>query len=363
MTNRKQALVVTGLILTMLFLSSCSQPQGNTAPTTQKVTDMAGRTVEIPVKINKVYATGPIGTIFMYTLAPELLAGWNSALRETEKKYIDQRYHSLPVLGTWRGTKYEGNIEELLKIKPDIIINMGDVDDKYKADTDEIQKTLGLPVLMVDGKIENSAAAYQFLGNILGKKERAGRLAGYCDSVLQDVVKKMLTVPPEKRTRVYYASGTKGLETEARGSLNAEILDLAGARNVADPGLGKNLRRMQVSLEQLLIWNPEVIIISSDGDEKHTLYSSITSDPGWRNLAAVKTGRVYEIPAVPYDWINRPPSVNRVIGIKWLANLLYPEYYQVDIQKETKEFFALFYGYSLNETELGQLFQYAARRP
>lgn len=361
MKCRKQALVITCVILAILFLSSCSQPKESPAPSIKKVVDMAGRTVEIPAKIKKVYATGPIGTIFMYTLAPDLLVGWNSGLREGEKKYIDPKYHHLPVLGTWRGTKYEGNIEELLKIKPDLIINMGDVDEKYRADTDEIQATLGIPVLMVDGKIENSAAAYKFLGNVLGKTERAAQLAGYCDGVLQDVVKRMSTLPEEKKPKVYYAAGARGLETEARGSLNAEIMDLAGARNVADPGLEKNVRRMQVSLEQLLIWDPEIIIISCDGDEKHTLYNSIINDPGWTNISAVKNGRVYEIPAVPYDWINRPPSVNRIIGIKWLANLLYPEDYRVDIKKETKEFFALFYGYSLNETELGQLFEYAAK--
>lgn len=352
-------MVITPVLLSLLITACGSLGSLNKNPVS--VTDMAGRSVEIPRKINKVYSTGPTGTVFLYTLAPEKLAGWNHEPRDAEKAFTQEKYHELPALGTWRGVKYDGNVEELLKTKPDLIINMGDVDQKYIADTDAIQEQLGIPVLMVDGSIDNFAAAYRYLGGILGVKSRAEALAKYCEETLTQVAGKLEGILGDERVRVYYAEGLEGMETEAKGSLNSEILDLAGAVNVADPGLEKNVRRMEVSFEQLYIWDPEVIILSTDGEQKGRLYSTVMSDSLWGNISAVNNAQVYEIPVAPYDWINRPPSVNRIIGIKWLANLLYPEIYDVDIVEEVKEFFNLFYQHELTQEEIDIIFQRSLR--
>lgn len=350
------------LIVLLIFLvTDCGQPKV-AHDSMRRIVDMAGRTVEIPEEIKTVYSTGPIGTVFMYTLAPEKLAGWNHELKDVTKRYIKKEYHDLPALGTWRGMKYDGNVEELLKVKPDLIINMGDVGEEYISDSDEIQKQLGIPVLMVDGRIENSAAAYRFLGDILDVEERAEKLAIYCDQTLNDVQSKISAIPDDQKIRLYYAEGLKGLETQAKGSLNSEILELSGAYNVADPGLEENVRRMEVSFEQLLKWDPEIIILSTDGDQSGELFNTIMGGGVWESLTAVKNNQVYEIPNAPYDWINRPPSVNRIIGIRWLANLLYPEICEVDIKEEVEEFFSLFYQYDLSTDEIDSILRRSLRR-
>lgn len=87
------------------------------------IEDMSGRTVEVPMEINKVISSGPTGTVFLYTLAPDKLGGWNSPLREAEKRYIQSQYHNLPIVGTWRGSTSSGNVEEVVKIKPDLVIS------------------------------------------------------------------------------------------------------------------------------------------------------------------------------------------------------------------------------------------------
>jgi len=316
---------------------------------------MVGRTLEIPQEIKKIYATGPLGTIFLYTLAPDFLAGWNNDLRPAEKKYILPKYHTLPVLGTWRGTNTSGSVEELLKVDPDVIINMGDVDPKYIADTEKIQDLLGIPVLMADGSLDNLEKTYQFMGNLLGVEKRAKQLADYSLGILAEIQEKTGKIPVEKRLTVYYAEGPKGLETEPKGSLNGEVIELSGGINVADPGLDQPIKRMQVSLEQVLTWNPDVIIISSDGDSKHEVYNTITTDGAWQHIEGVKSKKVYEIPYGPYDWLNRPPSIMRILGIQWLTNVLYPEVYNVDINEKIKDFFEKFYSYELSEEEINEL--------
>ncbi len=336
--------------------------QGNRATDDkQTIIDMAGRSLEIPQDVKTAYSTGPVGTVFLYTLAPQKLAGWNSPLREIEKRYIKAEFHDLPSLGVWRGSNTTGSIEELLRTKPDIVISMGDVSPEYIADADAIQTQIGIPVIMVDGSLKNLDASYEFLGKLLGCEDRAKELGTYCAKVVQRVDELVSNLPEEEQVKVYYAEGSYGLDTEPKGSINAEAIEMAGAFNVADAG-DLEVRRMQASMEQIVMWEPELIIVSSDGDEKQAIYNLILQDKAWSNVKAVKAKNVFEVPCAPYDWINRPPSVARILGIQWLANLLYPDVYTVDIRGETDNFFKLFYDYTLTEKEMNQLFEFAERR-
>jgi len=363
---KRQGLVAIVLAITMsLVLVACGGQQSagdaETQGSTRIVKDMAGREVEIPAKIDKVYSTSATGSVFVYTLAPDKLAGWNSELREVEKKYIAPEYHNLPNLGRWKGTTTTGSIEDLLSAAPDIIISVGDVSPEYITEADEIQKQTGIPVLMIDGTMKGTAEAYRFLGDLIGESERAEKLATYCEKTLHEINAGLQNLTDEQKVRVYYAEGVEGLETEVSGTVNSEAFDLAGALNVAVPDVD-NVRRMQVSLEQILHWDPEVIIISTDGDQSHSVYNKILKDRSWAEITAVKNREVYEIPCQPYDWLNRPPSVVRFIGVKWLASLLYPDIMATDIRAEIKEFYSLFFNYDMSDAEVAELLQNAVRQ-
>jgi len=201
----KKVILWLSCIILILGIAGCNTEKTGAKVNTRSVTDMAGRTLEVPPKINKIYATGPLGTIFVYTLAPDLLAGWNNNLRPVEKKYVLPKYHTLPVLGTWRGTNTSGSIEELIKVSPDVIINMGDVSSKYISDTEKIQELVGIPVLMVDGSLDNLEKTYQFMGALLGVEKRAEELADYSLQRLQDIRTKIKSIPQQERLKVYYA--------------------------------------------------------------------------------------------------------------------------------------------------------------
>lgn len=338
--------------------SNANDNQENAEATTRTITDMAGRTVTIPAEIDSVYSTNSIGTIFLYTLAPDKLAGWNYDLG-SDKQYIKEEYYNLPVLGRWKGPD-SVNIEEILKVEPDIIINMGDVNEKYIAESNQIQELFDIPVVMVDGGLTMQDEAFEFLGDILGVEDRASKLANYSKQVVEGIAEKAKQIPEDEKRNIYYAAGLNGLETVPMGSINTEVLDFVGGNNIADPGVDKDLRRMEVSLEQVIGWDPELIIISPDGDN-HEVYNTILNDKTWSDIEAVKNKEVYEIPSVPYDWFNRPPSVMRVMGLQWLGDLLYPDVYQIDLKAETKEFFNLFFDYEISDEEVNQLLERSVR--
>ncbi|MGI5837299.1 MAG: ABC transporter substrate-binding protein [Chloroflexota bacterium] len=323
---------------------------------TRDVVDMAGRKVTVPREIKKVFTTHAVGYIFLYTLDPSRIIGSNTNLTQTEKKYLLPELRDLPNLGGW-GATVNANTEEILRIHPDLIISMEGMDATRVSLADKIQEQLGIPVLMLDNSLDKLPETYELMGDLLGIKARAQELASYTAQTVKEAKEKANQIPEQKRVRVYYAEGSKGLETDPKGSQHVEVLDLVGGINVAEVGQGEKgvMGRTPVSLEQVLAWNPEVII--SWNAQQGGYFPDMVSDPGWQAIKAVSTGRVYGIPNVPFSWFDRPPSSNRLLGIKWLGNLLYPEVFTNNVSADVKEFFKEFYHYDLSDNEVDALLQ------
>lgn len=371
LTKRVQSVVALLLAFALLcsMAAGCGSKEmsgkndagGSQAPqqaAERTITDHAGRTVKIPSKIDKVYFTSILGQIMVYTLAPEKMAGWTVQLSDKMKKYIPAQYQRLPYLGGQQ-MNAKLNIEEIIKAKPDVIFSIGPdpISDATRSEADKLQQQLNIPVVVVDGDLRNTAKAYALLGQILGVEERAKMLADYCSKTLKEVAEKTKAIPDEKRVRVYYAEGPEGLATEPKGSSHALLLDLVNAVNVAEVPHKGAAGMSSVSLEQVLKWDPDVIL--AWGADRGGAYEKILTSPDWKNIKAVKNRRVYEIPAYPFNWFDRPPSVNRILGLKWLAALLYPDVYRIDMVKETKEFYKLFYHVDLTDSDVKELLKNA----
>src|SRR5690606_29228093 len=116
-----------------------------------------------------------------------------------------------------------------------------------------------------------------------------------------------------------------GLETGLKGSINTEIIERAGGRNVADPGDGRR-GLVQVSMEQVIAANPDIIVTWD-----RNFYHQVWTDSLWAGIAAVRDGRVYLSPTAPFGWIDRPPSLNRMMGLEWLSRLFYPDRFPADL--------------------------------
>jgi iron complex transport system substrate-binding protein len=129
-----------------------------------------------------------------------------------------------------------------------------------------------------------------------------------------------------------------------------ELLRLAGGINVHKCVARNPYGLEKISLEQVLVYNPQVILAFDKG-----FYRKVFKDPLWRNIRAVQAGRVYLIPEEPINWFDRPPSFMRFIGLKWVLNRLYPNQYRIDIVKEAREFYRLFLGVEASEGEMKKL--------
>jgi iron complex transport system substrate-binding protein len=311
--------------------------QANEKEKSKTITDMAGRTMEVPAKITKVYCNGQPGIVMMHNINLDKLAGWCFELRDYEKKYLDPKYQNLPVIGAMQGKNGTVSKEQLLSYNPEIILSMGTIDDSTVGNADKLSKDIGIPVVVVDSSLKNLDKSYDFLGDLLDEKKVTDELAEYCRATMKQVQEITAKIPADKKVSVYYAGGEKGLETAPIGNWHAELLDYAGAKNVVDFKAGGG--RSEVSMEQVITWNPDVIIEAIYDNHIDGVFTS----KEWSGINAVKNGKVFSAPDEPYNWADTPPSSNRIIGLKWLVNLLYPEYSGMDMKKEIKDYYKLFY--------------------
>lgn len=318
---------------------------------TREITDMAGRKVTVPTaeNIKSVFSTGPVAAIFLYMVVPDKLLGWNYELNDVEKSIILDKYQDLPNFGMGDAVNYEA----VIAANPTIAINSGKINDAMVSDCDALSESLGIPVVAVDNELNNSAEAFRFMGELLGVEDHAEELAQYAEQVFTDI-NVLSDIPEEKKVSVYFGNGEDSLETAPRGSQHAQILDAINAVNVADLELGDG-SRVQISAEQLLAWDPDVIVVNGEPKADKSGSSAaedILSNPDYASLKAVQDQKVYGTPNAPFSWVDRPAGPNRLIGMRWFSALIYPEYIKCDINEEIHKFFDLFYHVDLSDEQL-----------
>jgi iron complex transport system substrate-binding protein len=333
MTLHRRALL-TGLSAALLA------PRGACAET---VNDGAGRAVTVPIKVERVFPAGPPAAIFLYTLAPELLLGWPRANRLEEREFLLPDVGGRPEVGRITGRGNTANLEVVLALKPDLILDVGSVSPTYVSLADRVQQQTGIPYALLDGRFDGTAQAYRTLGALIGRRAQGEELAQITDETMRAIQGKVAAIPKSSRPRVYYA---RGLETGLGGSINVETIELL-TQNVAGETRGG---LANVSIEQVLLWNPDVIITIDQDFAGH-----VRNDPAWAPVKAVRDGRVHLSPKLPFGWVDFPPCVNRLIGLKWLAKILYPDLFPEDMRALTRDFYARFYHVTPSDQQIDRV--------
>jgi iron complex transport system substrate-binding protein len=333
------------------FLSVCSA-----GVLARPFTDAGGRKVEIPDNVTRVLTAGPPASVLVYVLAPDKLTGWVREPGAQEKEFLLPSVRDLPTFGRLTGQGGTANMEAVIAAKPDLIIDVGSVNPTYISLADKVQQQTGIPYVLIDGSFKNSAETLRQVGDLLGVKPRAEELANYAEKALKSLDDGLAKVPAGERPKVYYGRGPEGLETGLSGSINLEILEAAGATNVA-ASAGKG-GLTNVSFEQVLGWNPDVILAASP-----KFASAVKNDPSWAGITAVRNGKVFTTPSLPFGWFDAPPGINRLIGIRWLEALLYPKAFPGDLRADVKTFFKLFYQVDVTDAQLDTLLKGATANP
>ncbi|MCI8399051.1 MAG: ABC transporter substrate-binding protein [Oscillibacter sp.] len=332
-----------GMVLRNPASPAASAPED---PVTRSFTDSLGRTVSLPAEVDRVALSGPMAQIVLFALCPDRLVGLSSAWTEDAEAYLDPAYFNMPEIGQLYGGKGALNLETLLASGAQVVVDVGEPKGKMAEELDALQEQSGVPFVHVTATIDTMDGAYRMLGELLGMEAEAEELAAYCASVYARIVDILGQVG---RKKVLYIAGEAGLNVIAKGSFHAEIIDfmadnLAAVDEPSSLGTGN-----EVDMEQLLNWNPDVILFAPD-----SVYETVGADPAWQTITAVQNGAYYEVPMGPYNWMGFPPSVQRLLGMLWAAKVLYPEAAEYDLYKEAARYFELFYHCELTREQYGK---------
>ena len=345
----KQKIVSLLMMITILF-SGCASDAP--VPESRTFTDSCGRVVTLPQEIDSIAPSGAMTQMVLLPLASDLFCGLASDWSSDAELYLSEDILSLPIYGQIYGGKGDVNFETVLSLSPDLIIDIGESKDGIGEDMDNISEQTGIPTVHIDSSLAGMADTYRLLGELLGRNERAVELVDYCDDTIARTRQIMESVGEQNRKSVIYCLGDQGLNVLAKDSYHAELLDML-CNNAAvleapvSSGMGN-----EVDMEQLLLWNPEVILFAPD-----SVYDSVAADPLWSELSAIKSNTYYQGPQGPYNWMGMPPSINRYMGMIWLTSILYPDYADYDLFDETSRYYKLFYGCDLTDQMYHDLIQ------
>ncbi len=332
-----------GIVLCLLALavSWASPAQAQTS-----FVDDAGRRVQLPSRVGRVFAAGGPAEVLLYTLVPDMLAGRNRLPEGEAVEFFPPAYRNPVFIRRLPSVNDPGADAELLALKPDVYIDYGSVHEDYIAAVEAVQRRTGIPGIILDGTLERIPQTYRRLGHALGVGERGERLGAAADRLLTKY-RRMLS--SSASARVYLACSADGFLPCLADESAGEQLAWLGGINVAGPLATAPQRAL--SIEEIRALNPHVVVVAGGAGAVERL----RANHAWQSVEAVAAGRVYQAPAVPYGWGSRPPSVNRLAGVIWLSHIAAGRPFDAAFDADIRGFYRDFYHLALTERQLRRL--------
>ena len=298
------------------------------------VTDHAGRMVTIDRVVERIISGFYISTSAIIALGLEDKLVGIEARADMRPIYALAAPHllELPNVGTAR----EFNMEAALALRPDLVILP-----MRQQDAAEILEELGILVLLVEPENPDKLInMINMIGSVAGGWRNADALDQFYRQSLREI--EEMTADIAERPTVYMAGVGSYLSTSPGGMYQSSLIEMAGGINIA--GDIEGVSRIDVSYEQLLAWDPDVIIIPPEADFRP---EDILTNPQLAQLTAVQNGRVYHMPGYFEAWDSPVPSFT--LGIRWLMSALHPDIYSMDVMWEyAADFYAEFYGFDID---------------
>ena len=275
--------------------------------------------------VGDVVAAGPPAALLIWAVARERLAAWPRKPDPACLAALPALAAALPETGALAGGGggRPAAPEAIAALKPRLIIDYGDADPEHQGLADRMKTRLGADWRLIDGALPRMPEAFLEAGRLLDVVPRGQELA----EAAAGVIERWRRAPAGPA--FYYARGADGLETGFRGALATEVLEGAGWTNVAEGS--RHIGR--VTREQVAAWDPEAIVTLDPGFAR-----AAADDPVWRRRRNGRRRSLLLLPTIPFGWIDRPPSVNRLLGCAWLAD---PEAAWMDLTLLSRSLYGL----------------------
>lgn len=350
MKKRISLLFILALVL-ILILNACSgnsQSNKEEKESGYSVTDVRGKTIKFekpPERIATVDKPFP-SIIYAIDGRTDKIVGCNpSSIKALEESVLKNMYPELANANTkWCSKDSVVNVEELLKLKPDVVFIYSNSEKEIKKMEAAGLKVVALKRAEFDSIKEN----IKIISEVLKKKERGDLLVEYMDKGINEVASKLAEIKDEDKPKVVeFYSDMKIAVNQYNHWMNP-----SGAYNPAHKLEGK---LAEVDMEQMLLWNPDIIYLGNQSDlMPEDFIENKQEGRDWSIINAVANKQVYKIPIGVYRW--DPPGVETPLMVKWAAKIQYPQLFSdMDMEVELKKFFEYVYDYTLSDDEVATI--------
>ena len=305
--------------------------------------DMGDRTVTIPRPIERTVSlfTTPTRLMVAFGAADKLVGMGRSSHTYVYTPYSKAFPEEIPMVGT----SSNPNFELILSLTPNVAFMYSG-----RKDLDAFQEKTGIPVagFSAGATYDNVLGQFELMGTVLGNEKRAEEIVAYFNEKLDKITRVTSQIHDSEKPRVLFVVGSI---TRASGPY--EPIDTAGGINVAGeliqpPGAGG----ITVSKEQVIAWNPDIILVSRTSKTQKCTIEDVLSDSDLQTINAVKNKSVYYTPSAFFLVGADYPRILTEILI--MASYFHPDKFKdLDLEREGNEIFERFYGVDGLWTELG----------
>ena len=341
--------------------TSTTEPETLDPDGTHIVTDHAGNSVEVPNVINRIvvadiYPMASVLTVFFDSAekivgmaAPCMSAAKNGLLSELYPEILNAKTDFID------GTNV--NIEELLKLNPDVVF--------YSAgskEEGEAYKNAGIPAIAISpGKwgydaIETLNQWIETLVQLFPENDKSKIVREYSDKTYKMVQERVSGLSDADKVKVFFLFqySDSNIMTSGKKFFGQWWCDAIGAKNAAEE-LEKD-NSVAVNMEQIYAWNPELIFITNFNTAKpDDLYNNTVGSYDWSEIEAIKNKQVYKMPLGMYR--SYTCGVDTPVTLLWLAKTVYPSLFEdIDITAETKKYYQEVFGITLTDEQANKIF-------
>ncbi len=305
------------------------------------ITDQLGKTIEFDGVPEKVATTiMPFPYIFYAVVGNnDNLVGCNpSSIVAYEDSALKYMYPELADAETgFVDTSFVVNVEELIKLKPDVVFQWNYMDEEIAK-----MEAAGIKVIALQyGSLEDLETWINIIGHLMNREDRAKELIAYFHESVEEVDEKLAGLPEDELSNILILSDD--LKVTGTG-FSAYWVEHSGAVNPAGNLSGDDLN---VNMEQIYEWNPDIIYIGNFTPlQPSDLIENKLDGENWSIVSAVQNSKVYKIPIGGYRW--DPPGVETPLMIKWLAGIQHPELFEdMNMEQELVDFYKDVYHFDL----------------
>ena len=309
------------------------------SPAIVTVTDMAGRTVEIPVGVKKIATVyGGATNLLISAGAAKQMAAMNGA--SEFQKLVDPDLANVGFVG-----KGKVDYEALAKIQPDLFVHKAN-----DLETLEAVQNLGIPAIGIYLEDQDDIKASLLLvGEACGLQEEVAAKLKYYDDLMNYAKSLVADVKETDKPKAIVMGSEIGKVADGN-MLQSYMLETAGAINPARDVVTTNIWPV-VGVEEIFQWNPDYIFITGSSANTYTV-DDLKNDPAWSAVEAVKTGNIYVVPSRLDSW--EFPGIATALGTLWMVKTMYPDLLsEAEFDQKFVEFYKTVYGIEVKRDILG----------